>query len=160
MGVNVAVSRSAFAYNSAGTLGTGNGGGAVYVGGNVTSVSMDTCQLTGNTAHAQGGAVMLKGQTMHVSFSAVTWRANTAQGDVTMYPEGAQGGALYIGSAGHDRRITSNTFTGNTLGVDTASSSLVIRGNTLTNNAIGLSGTAQFGGTDWTAAQVNVLTAN
>jgi hypothetical protein len=35
---------------------------------------------------------MLKGQTMHVSFSAVTWRANTAQGDVAMYPEGAQGG--------------------------------------------------------------------
>ncbi|NDC63944.1 MAG: hypothetical protein EBZ59_08195, partial [Planctomycetia bacterium] len=59
-----------------------------------------------------------------------------------------------------DGVVEANTFTGNTLGVDTASSSLVIRGNTLTNNAIGLSGTAQFGGTDWTAAQVNVLTGN
>ncbi|MFM7205286.1 MAG: NosD domain-containing protein, partial [Planctomycetaceae bacterium] len=56
--------------------------------------------------------------------------------------------------------VEGNTFTGNSTGLDSTSSGLVVRGNAFTGNAIGFTGTAQVGGTDWSAGQANVFTGN
>jgi predicted outer membrane repeat protein len=117
-GGSVTITDSTFTNNTS-TVGSLNGGGAIFIRGTDGLVTVTGSTFTGNTARS-GGAIFFDGNgggvaTLSVVSSAFT--GNTANGTASVPASDGEGGAIAASLIGNVT-ITGSTFSGNTASLD------------------------------------------
>ena len=154
---NATALRSRFR-SSAGDVTAGYGGG-IYMG-NSSTLNLNNCVVTGNTAFINGGGIyMANSATAHLSHSTVSGNStpNGNGGGIFIFDSGTlnidsstvsgnsavSGGGVYNGTSG-TINATSNTFNGNTAtgpgGAIINTATITLTNNTVTGNTAGSGG--------------------